>query len=406
MRITYLGHATTLIELDGVALLTDPLLRKRVAHLVRLQTAAAPVALDAVLLSHLHADHLDYRSLAMLPPAAPIVLPARAGAFVGRRTRRDVVELAVGDETRVGELTVRAVRADHDDRRHPLSRRFTPLGFVITGSRTVYFAGDTDLFPEMAAFAPLDVALVPVWGWGPTLPPGHLDPGRAAEAVQLLRPNVAIPIHWGTYRVIGSKGSGVAPAERFRDEVARVAPGVEVRILQPGEATAHLGNGRRFRVGGARRVLARPGRSRRASVSASASAPWGSSMGFGSGVLISAVAYELVAEAFDTADGSTAVAIGLFAGCGTFFVGDSLIDRYGGAGRKSATGAAAAGGSALAIVLGIVLDGVPESAVIGLGLSADRASRPRCWPPSSSRTCRRRSPPRRASSGRGGPGAT
>ena len=91
-------------------------------------------------------------------------------------------------------------------------------------------------------------------------------------------------------------------------------------------------------------------------------------MGFGSGVLISAVAYELVAEAFDTADGSTAVAIGLFAGCGTFFVGDSLIDRYGGAGRKSATGAAAAGGSALAIVLGIVLDGVPESAVIGLGL--------------------------------------
>ena len=124
MRITYLGHATTLIELDGVVLLTDPLLRKRVAHLVRLQTAAAPVALDAVLLSHLHADHLDYRSLAMLPPAAPIVLPARAGAFVGRRTRRDVVELAVGDETRVGELTVRAVRADHDDRRHPLSRRF------------------------------------------------------------------------------------------------------------------------------------------------------------------------------------------------------------------------------------------------------------------------------------------
>ena len=238
MRITYLGHATTLIELDGVALLTDPLLRKRVAHLVRLQTAAAPVALDAVLLSHLHADHLDYRSLAMLPPAAPIVLPARAGAFVGRRTRRDVVELAVGDETRVGELTVRAVRADHDDRRHPLSRRFTPLGFVITGSRTVYFAGDTDLFPEMAAFAPLDVALVPVWGWGPTLPPGHLDPGRAAEAVQLLQPRVAIPIHWGTYRVIGSKGSGVAPAERFRDEVARVAPGVEVRILQPGEATA------------------------------------------------------------------------------------------------------------------------------------------------------------------------
>ncbi len=90
-------------------------------------------------------------------------------------------------------------------------------------------------------------------------------------------------------------------------------------------------------------------------------------MGFGSGVLISAVAYELVAEAFQTADGGTAVALGLFAGCGTFFVGDSLIDRYGGGDRKSMT-AVATGGSALAIVLGIVLDGIPESAVIGLGL--------------------------------------
>ena len=92
-------------------------------------------------------------------------------------------------------------------------------------------------------------------------------------------------------------------------------------------------------------------------------------MGFGSGVLISAVAYELVDEAFATAETGNWVAIGLFAGCGTFFLGDSLIDRFGGADRKKGAGtAAAAGGSALAIVLGIVLDGVPESAVIGLGL--------------------------------------
>ncbi len=79
-------------------------------------------------------------------------------------------------------------------------------------------------------------------------------------------------------------------------------------------------------------------------------------MGFGSGVLISAVAYELVAEAVENADAGVSVAIGLFAGCGTFFAGDTLIDRLGGADRKKATGAAA-GASALAIVLGIVLDG-------------------------------------------------
>ena len=93
-------------------------------------------------------------------------------------------------------------------------------------------------------------------------------------------------------------------------------------------------------------------------------------MAFGAGVLISAVAYELVGEAVDTSAGSGGVALGLFAGAGVFFVGDYLIDRLGGQHRKSSRGAQA-GGSALAIVLGIVLDGIPESIVIGLSLLED-----------------------------------
>jgi ZIP family zinc transporter len=88
-------------------------------------------------------------------------------------------------------------------------------------------------------------------------------------------------------------------------------------------------------------------------------------MGFGAGVLISAVAYELVQEAVDTSAGGGGVALGLFAGCGTFFLGDTLIARMGGGDRK-ASGGEQAGGAALAIVLGIVLDGVPESVVLGL----------------------------------------
>jgi ZIP family zinc transporter len=90
-------------------------------------------------------------------------------------------------------------------------------------------------------------------------------------------------------------------------------------------------------------------------------------MAFGAGVLISAVAYELVAEAFETSAGSGGLALGLAAGALTFFIGDLVIDRMGGEGRKKMRGTAGAG-SALAIVLGIVLDGIPESAVIGLGL--------------------------------------
>jgi zinc transporter, ZIP family len=92
-------------------------------------------------------------------------------------------------------------------------------------------------------------------------------------------------------------------------------------------------------------------------------------MAFGAGVLISAVAYELVAEAAATADRGRSVAAGLFAGCGVFALGDWLIDRMGGSERKDG-GGAQAGGGALAIVLGIVLDGIPESIVLGVGLLA------------------------------------
>jgi ZIP family zinc transporter len=90
-------------------------------------------------------------------------------------------------------------------------------------------------------------------------------------------------------------------------------------------------------------------------------------MAFGAGVLISAVAFELVGEAFDTSAGEGGVALGLFAGALAFFAGDTLISRMGGADRKSSRGKQA-GGAPLAIVLGIVLDGIPETAVIGLSL--------------------------------------
>src|SRR6185312_7857481 len=103
------------------------------------------------------------------------------------------------------------------------------LGYLVRGTRTVYFAGDTDLFPGMADVAgELDLALLPVAGWGPKVGPGHLDPERAAEALTLLRPRVCVPIHWGTYSpLIGggkSAGDGESPAERFRALAALAAP--------------------------------------------------------------------------------------------------------------------------------------------------------------------------------------
>lgn len=88
----------------------------------------------------------------------------------------------------------------------------------------------------------LDLALVPIWGWGAKLGRGkHLDPVRAAEAVKRLRPKVAIPIHWGTYRPFhrGARAAFLTePAVAFARTVATAAPDTEVRVLKPGETLA------------------------------------------------------------------------------------------------------------------------------------------------------------------------
>ena len=116
-------------------------------------------------------------------------------------------------------------------------RRSGPsLGFIVSGSRRIYFAGDTDLFDGMSALAgSLDVALLPVAGWGSKVGPGHLDPLRAAQALRLLQPRLAIPIHWGTFSPL-NRSTSADPPEAFRRHAAELAPEVEVRILEPGAA--------------------------------------------------------------------------------------------------------------------------------------------------------------------------
>ena len=237
-RLTWLGHSTVLVELDGVRVLTDPVLRRLVGHLRRSSPVAAGTLgrVDLVLVSHVHYDHLDLRSLAALD-AERVAVPAGAGRLVRRRVRADVVELDEGDELEVGEVRVRATFADHAANRRPLTPELPSLGFVLAGSRSVYFAGDTDLFDGMDSLAPgLDVALLPVAGWGPKLPPGHMDPAAAAEAARRLRPRIAVPIHWGTYRPVYRRTpyDPLAP-ESFAARVREIAPGVEPRILQEGE---------------------------------------------------------------------------------------------------------------------------------------------------------------------------
>ena len=239
MRLTWLGHATVLIELDGVRLLTDPVLRRSLLHLRRARgvTLSAADSPNLVLVSHLHWDHFDLPSLARLGQQTRIVAPLGAGKLLRQRRFERIDEVSEGSEVRAGPLQIRATYAEHKPGRGPWGAKVPALGYVVSGSSSVYFAGDTDLFPGMEGLHEgLDVALLPIAGWGPTLPPGHLDGDRAAEAVRRLRPRVAIPIHWGTLRPSYRKTpyAGATAAADFAAKVAEVAPEVEVRVLEVG----------------------------------------------------------------------------------------------------------------------------------------------------------------------------
>lgn len=245
-RVTYVGHATVLVELGGVRVLTDPVLRSRVGPLRR--HAGAPAAgvadgLDAVLISHLHRDHVDLGSLRRVGDVPLVVPPGAAGFFEGHGFGA-VTELGPGERHAIGDVTVTGVEADHAG-----PRRGAPeaqaVGFLLDAEHRVYFAGDTDLFDGMGklgADRPIDLALLPVWGWGPNLGPGHLNPERAAQAAALLSPRIAVPIHWGTLYPRGlapflPKPLHSPPLE-FATRARELAPQVEVRVLSPGEATS------------------------------------------------------------------------------------------------------------------------------------------------------------------------
>ena len=244
-RLVFLGHSTVLVEMAGTRLLTDPVLG-HVLRSLRRRAEAVPAAyfadVDAIFISHGHFDHLDLPSLRAIPGRPQVIVPAGLGHVLQRADLGPVHEVRVGDRLHIGRVDLEIVPAAHGGRRSPWAAA-DAIGCLISASSSVYFAGDTDLFPEMAALAGrVDVALLPVGGWGPRLSRGHLDPRRAAQAAALIRPAVAVPIHWGTlspiglHRLIGNRFD--APGQAFAHAVAQYAPDVRVRVLAPGGSIA------------------------------------------------------------------------------------------------------------------------------------------------------------------------
>ena len=265
LRLTYLGHATVMIELDGVRLLTDPVLGRRLGPLRRLGPTPDPAAIgpvDGVLISHGHPDHFNGASLRAIAGGPPWWSCPEAWGRMRRATARaDVREVRVNERVDFGPVRVTAVPARHG--RWLRHRDARPIGYLIEGSMRVYFAGDTALYPGMAGLAGrVDVALLPVGRWGAPRGPDRLGPSTAVEAATLVGARVAIPIHWGTLYIpgfaAGRWGWGSLDAgDAFATEAARRTPDLDVRVLRPGEST-----GSRYPGTPRHRAEASPGRAR------------------------------------------------------------------------------------------------------------------------------------------------
>jgi L-ascorbate metabolism protein UlaG (beta-lactamase superfamily) len=243
LDLGFVGHATVLLEVAGVRILTDPFLRRGLGPLERhgpVPDADALGDVDIVVVSHGHPDHFDLASLGAVRGRPVVVVPRGLGEGARRAVLGDVVEVAVGERVDFAPLRVTAVPARHWV--SPGAPRAAPLGYLLDAGVRIYFAGDTGRYAGMRDLAgEVDVALLPVWTWGPHLGPGHLGPRSAAEVVADIRPALAVPIHWGTLypRRLHHIWAGplAEPGDRFASHAAQIAPGVPIRVLRPGETT-------------------------------------------------------------------------------------------------------------------------------------------------------------------------
>jgi L-ascorbate metabolism protein UlaG (beta-lactamase superfamily) len=245
LTVGWLGHSTVVLDLDGVRLIADPLLRRH-AGLLRRRSPVPERDLwrdpDVVLLSHLHHDHAELASLRMLPPV-PILTADENAAWL---RRKELAGTAIGEDwERVGDgpVEVRLTRAIHGHRPMP-HRPNAANGHLVQGSRaSAWVVGDTSLYPEMAGIPELlgrrlDLIAVPIAGWGPRLSGGHLGPPEAALACAMSGARWALPVHWGTlhpplaHRL--RTGWMDSPYDEFVRALAREASDCRLVDLRPG----------------------------------------------------------------------------------------------------------------------------------------------------------------------------
>ncbi len=248
LRVTWLGHSTLLIELDGATFLTDPIFGGRAAPVSWAGPAtwyAPPIALedlppiDAVLISHDHYDHLQTETIiALAETGVRFVVPLGVDAHLAYWGVPDeqVSALDWWDAIPIAGTTLTATPSRHASGRQILDQNRTLwAGYAIAGpDHRAYFSGDTGLFPAMddigERLGPFDVTMIEVGAYNAAWPDWHLGPEQALRAHRMVRGDVFMPVHWGMMNL--STHGWTEPAERVRIEAER--RGTRYVIPRPG----------------------------------------------------------------------------------------------------------------------------------------------------------------------------
>jgi L-ascorbate metabolism protein UlaG (beta-lactamase superfamily) len=253
VQITYIGHATLLLEMAGVRVLTDPNFEPKLGRLLA-RVSAPGIALhalprlDALLLTHAHADHLSFKSLDRLPQDIPLYAPPAVARWLVRKGYRHATSIDDGDCVSIGALRVHTGRATHKGNRYGFDRwrSATNMYLLESAEESAFFAGDTALTPSTHALVErvlwaqqrqLDIALLPIGyapAWKPGFRRGHLTGDDALALFATLRARAMLPYHWGTFRHVTASAHDAI--NRLRERLAAHDARERVHVIEPGES--------------------------------------------------------------------------------------------------------------------------------------------------------------------------